>query len=374
MAELPQSCVPGTSSDKGASDDGEVAGPAYDQPESSRDRSSSLTGEPLHIRRGTRRPRSTSSGINGNTEGEEIDDSCSDEIEQPRDPSSSFTAETPHKRRRSSSVSRGPSKSNCRHPKNPFELEPEQLAQHLCSSSIFEEADHHTPESFHWSIEQLAELFPASFDEELANSQLGGIEDPHEELAQMAIDEFFSTQEIVPSPCKPAPIVITLSTSSESSGDGDESTSEEEQQVSSDGSEETLSVSPDVDVRSFSEGHSASDVVSDKERAHRGNTSEGRVRRKLFCSDVGKKEPVSEDISEFPLLSRLMGDALGGRSPTPPCIPLHSSPIHEGDPMLPGCSHGSDADLIAHLSPISRQVGTRPLFEATTPSEKRCLE
>ncbi|KAH6936149.1 hypothetical protein HPB50_014180 [Hyalomma asiaticum] len=53
MAELPQYFLRSTTSGNDAITDGEVAGPAFDEPESSRDRSSALTGEPLRIRRDT---------------------------------------------------------------------------------------------------------------------------------------------------------------------------------------------------------------------------------------------------------------------------------------------------------------------------------
>ncbi|KAH6944755.1 hypothetical protein HPB50_004927 [Hyalomma asiaticum] len=348
MAELPQTFVPGTSSDRDAGDDGEVAVPAYDQPGPSRDRSSSLTGEPLRIRRGTRRPWNTSSGMDGNTEGEESDDGCSNDIEQPCDPSSAFTAKTPHKRRRSSSVSGGPINSDCCLPENPFELAPEQLAQHLCSSSIFEQTTHQTPESFDSSIEQLAELFPASFDEEeLLGPHPGGINDPHEEQAQNYVDQFLSTQEMVPSPCKLSPIVIVLSpsTSSESSDDEDKHPLKIELEMSSDASEEILSVSRDVDHIPVSEDHSTSDGVRDENSAQRERASRGRVRRRLFGSGDGKEtETAADDTLEFRPLSQPMDDALEGRSSTPPFMPLYSSPICKGDPMLPSWSHASDEE------------------------------
>ncbi|KAH6936088.1 hypothetical protein HPB50_013134 [Hyalomma asiaticum] len=171
MAELPQSFVPSTTSGKDTDTDGRVAGPAFDEPESSRDRSSALTGEPLYTRRDIR-SRSSSIANDGRTEGEEPNNVCSSDAECPRDQSSAFAGNTRHRqrsihRRRSSrSVSSSYNNSDYCRPKNPYDMAPEQIAQYLCTPSVFVQASPQPPESFHWSIEELAEFFHASTDEE----------------------------------------------------------------------------------------------------------------------------------------------------------------------------------------------------------------
>ncbi|KAL3245965.1 hypothetical protein MRX96_058053 [Rhipicephalus microplus] len=99
------------------------------------------------------------------------------------------------------------SKNNCYKRTNPFEVPSEQLSQRLCSPSMFRSRSPEQPSSsrsFKWSIEQMAELFPVNIDEEeLSSVQPEESYHPFEEQLQQAIDLFFSSQQIVPSPSEP---------------------------------------------------------------------------------------------------------------------------------------------------------------------------
>ncbi|KAH6936152.1 hypothetical protein HPB50_014183 [Hyalomma asiaticum] len=265
MAELPQSFLPSTKS-------GAVAVPTFDEPESSRDRSSALAGEPLHVRRDIRSRRRSPIANDGRTEGEEPTNPCSSDLECPRD---------------RSSVGRLCNSDYCR-PTNPFQPAPEQLAEHLCSPSIFVRASHETPEAFHCSIEQLAEVFSAIiYEEALIDPQPRGSDDPHKELVQQAIDRFSSYQKMVPSQCKPPPRFRSPYASSKSSGDGDLKISEDFILP-----EQGNTVSVARRLQPSFEDSTALDVVVE-ERAHGETSSRGQVRRRLFCSGVGEQAVTS---------------------------------------------------------------------------------
>ncbi|KAL3200969.1 hypothetical protein MRX96_043185 [Rhipicephalus microplus] len=169
---------------------------------------------------------------------------------------------------RSSSGSQSNIGSKIYRRKNPFELLPEQLTGHVCSPSLFQRR---TPEgsplsrSFNWSIDQLAELFPVDFDEEQPSSeQPEESYFPCEDEAQEAIDRFFSSKEIVPSPCESPSKVKSSTLGAEGFGVNKGGQPERELETATVCCQTTFTVPPQVDLTSILGDYFTFDVARKK--------------------------------------------------------------------------------------------------------------
>ncbi|XP_077551790.1 protein aurora borealis-like [Haemaphysalis longicornis] len=244
---------------------------------------------------------------------------------------------------------------------NPFDVEPEQLTQPSFSPSVFVSRSRRTPgsgRSFRWSIEQMADLWPANIDEhEPSLAQPARSDALYEEQSQQAIEVFFSRHEIVPSPWEPHARL-----SIRPPGMSNTPQSPREPETSTAWSQTTLSIPPDADLSALLGDYYTFHGPQDKQQA-RPNAANTSLRRKLFCTAVEGRARTPERRDSEQRLSLFLDGATG--SLTPIHRALCSSPI---GPTR--CSQGSspEGEGGMQLSPICRHA--RPIARSDTPQQK----
>nr|XP_037290854.1 protein aurora borealis-like [Rhipicephalus microplus] len=257
------------------------------------------------------------------------------------------------------------SNNNCYKRTNPFEVPSEQLSQRLCSPSMFRSRSPEQPSSsrsFKWSIEQMAELFPVNIDEEeLSSVQPEESYDPFEEQLQQAIDLFFSSQQIVPSPSEP--LLRVWSATQAVVGENSGMQTGRELHTATVWSRRTPSELPEVDLCAV-----LRDTAENRQTDREEITSRRSVKRRLF-SNAFEEEINNESWSCQPL-SPTTDDSMEGPSSTMPLhMVLQSTPIRDGGFMRSSWNRPSDLeDRITRLSPICAIRGSRSLH-AVTPSD-----
>ncbi|KAH7968396.1 hypothetical protein HPB52_008255 [Rhipicephalus sanguineus] len=171
-------------------------------------------------------------------------------------------------------------------------MEAEQLSQRLCSPSMFRLRSPETlasSRSFRWSIEQMAVLFPVNIDEEeLSSLQPEDRYDPFEERLQQTIDQFFSSQEIVPSPLEPPSRVRSPTPAFVGENSGIQPG--RELHAATVWSQTTLSVAPEVDLCTVLGDYYTFHATQNRQADHEAITGRRSVRRRLFCGVI-EEEP-----------------------------------------------------------------------------------
>ncbi|KAH7969153.1 hypothetical protein HPB52_015155 [Rhipicephalus sanguineus] len=333
MAEFPHSFVRSSTSSSDSSAGGEEIGSLFCEPEYPRDGNTAMADKEPQTRRGIRRRRSSSNSISSNNK--------------------SFNRT------------------------NPFEVQAEQLSQLLCSPSMFRLRSPEAPassRSFRWSIEQMAALFPVNIDEEeLSSLQPEEGYDPFEEQSQQAIDLFFSSREIVPSPPEPQSTVRSPTPAADVVGENSGTQPERELHTATVWSQTTLSVPPEVHLSTVLGDYYTFHAVQNRRAAHEGIPGRRSVRRRLFCNVVG--EELTNARQGGQPLSPVTDDSMTRTSSTTPLhmVP-HSSPVSDSGFMRIRWSQGSDLEeQIAQPSPTCRLAGAGSLLVAATPPDQWCL-
>ncbi|KAH7958160.1 hypothetical protein HPB51_027854 [Rhipicephalus microplus] len=307
--------------------------------------------------------RNRTSSRDASTDAREVHFSFN-ERESPHNVSSVTAGEEPQPRygihcRSSNSIC---SNNNCYKRTNPFEVHSEQLSKRLCSPSMFRSRSPEPPSSsrsFKWSIEQMAELFPLNIDEqELSSVQPEESYDPFEEQLQQAIDIFFSSQQIVPSPSEP--ILRVSSATRAVVGENCGIQMGRELHTARMWSRATPSELPEVDLCTV-----LRDTVENRQIGREEITSRRSVKRRLFSN--APEEEVNNESRSCQPLSPTTDDSMEEPSSAMPLhMVLQSTPIRDGGVTRISWSLPSDLeDRITRLSPICAIGGSRSLHEVT---------
>ncbi|KAH7968403.1 hypothetical protein HPB52_008262 [Rhipicephalus sanguineus] len=145
----------------------------------------------------------------------------------------------------------------------------------------------------------MAVLFPVNIDEEeLSSLQPEDRCDPFEERLQQTIDQFFSSQEIVPSPLEPPWRVRSPTPAFVGENSGIQPG--RELHAATVWSQTTFSISHEVDLCTILEDHYTFHAAQNEQAAREGITGCRFVTCRLFCSVI-EEEPTNESRSCQPL-------------------------------------------------------------------------
>ncbi|KAL1426254.1 hypothetical protein MTO96_018311 [Rhipicephalus appendiculatus] len=216
----------------------------------------------------------------------------------------------------------------------------------------------------------MADLFPTDIDEEeLSSLQPEENYDPFEEQSRLAIDQFFSSQEIVPSPDQPPSRVRSPVRGAEGVGANSGVHPGRELHTVTVCCQTALAALSEVDLDTAPGAYCTFHVARNGQPVREGITRRRSVRRRLFCSVTEEEEPTRESRGGQ-ALSPIADDIREGPSSmAPPHVILHSSPITDRGVIRFRRSQGPESEgQISQVSPIIR-LGTRSNV-ATPPSDQ----